>query len=152
MGEVSSVGDVLELAISREIQAAEFFMDMAGRMASPAMRALFERLSEEELEHKAKLELEMMKEGIVAKTVGRLIDVGEADYGREFDLGPDVDFKEVLSVVIEKERRSFRFYTCLAGIIIEEDVHDVLLQLAEEEARHFVRFEREYDKLTAQER
>lgn len=152
MGETNSVGDVLELAISREIQAAELFMELAGRMGNPAMQAVFERLAEEELEHKAQLELEMMKEGIVAKTVGKLVDVGEADYARDFDLDPDVDFKEVLTAVIEKERRSFRFYARVAGIVPNEDLHDVLLQLAEEEAKHLARFEREYEKLTAREK
>lgn len=152
MGEASSVGEVLELAISREIQAAEFLTQLAGRMVNPATRVLFEELAEEELGHKSKLELEMMKEGMVARTVGRLIDVGEADYAREFDLGSDVDFREALGMAIEKERRSFRFYTHLAGIVLEEEVHEVLLQLAEEEARHLVRFEREYNKLTAKEK
>jgi rubrerythrin len=152
MGEMSSIGEVLELAISRETQAAEFLMALAGRMGNPAMQVVFERLAQEELEHKARLELEVMKEGIVAKTVGRLIDVGEADYAGELDLGPDVDFKEALGMAIEKERRSFRFYTDLAGIVPEREVHDVLLELAEEEARHLVRFEMEYNKLATQEK
>ena len=46
MGEIGSIGQVLELAIIREIQAADA-----------------------ELDHKARLELELMKEGIVVKTV-----------------------------------------------------------------------------------
>jgi hypothetical protein len=51
-----------------------------------------------------------------------------------------------------KERRSFRFHTYLAGILLDEGVYDALLELAEEEARHLVQFEMEYNKLVAGER
>ncbi|MHC4519071.1 MAG: ferritin family protein, partial [Planctomycetota bacterium] len=80
MGEASSVGEVIELAITREIQAAEFYTTFAARVPDALMRSLFERLALEELEHKAKLELEMVKEGFVARTVGRLVDVDLPDY------------------------------------------------------------------------
>jgi len=151
MGAVSSIGEVLELAIGREIQAAEFFTKLAQRVGDPARRRLLEELADEELEHKARLELEMMKEGLVAKTVGRFVEVEEAAYAAEFEVGPDTDFKDILSMVMQKERRSFRFYAHLAGIVLEEDVHEVLLELAEEESRHMVRFERAYERLTSNE-
>ena len=152
MGETRSIAEVLEMAIAREIQAAEFYSEVAGRMSDPARRAVFERLADEELRHKAKLELEVMKEGFVAKTVGKLVDVGEPDYATDFEIGPDIEYKRIVDMAIRKERRSFRFYTHLAGIMLEESVHDVLLGLAEEEARHLVQFETEYGRLVAGER
>jgi rubrerythrin len=149
MGEASSVGELLELAIAREIQAAEFFSALAERATKPPAAALLQQLAQEELEHKARLELEVMKEGIVARTVGKLIDVGEPDYADALQVDPDSDFKDILALAVAKERRSFRFYVDLAAVVLEEDLHEVLVQLAEEEARHMVRMEREYDKLTA---
>ncbi len=148
MGEVSSIAEVLEMAIAREIRAAEFYAEVAGRMGNPAMRTLFDRLAEEELRHKARLELEMMKEGLVAKTVGRLIDVGEPEYAAELEIGPDIEYARAIDTAVRKERRSFRFYIHLAGIVLEEDVHNLLLELAEEEARHLVQLDTEYRKLT----
>jgi len=79
MGAVGSIAEVLEQAISREIQAAEYYKEVAETAGNPALQVIFEQLAEEELEHKARLELEMMKQGVVAKTVGRLIEVGEAE-------------------------------------------------------------------------
>jgi rubrerythrin len=152
MAAADSVVGLLELAISREIQAAQFYKEVAGTMANPVLRAIFEQLGEEELEHKSRLELEMMKEGAVARTVGRLVDVEPADYTEEFRPAPEVGFKEALAVVIEKERRSFRLYADMARIVPDAGVREALLQLAEEEARHMVRFEREYEKLTANEK
>ncbi len=93
-----------------------------------------------------------MKEGVVAKTVGKLVDMGEPDYATEFEIGPDIEYKHVIYIAIRKERRLFRFYTHLAGIMLEQDVHDVLLELAEEEAQHLVQFEMECGRLVAGER
>jgi rubrerythrin len=152
MGEVSSVGELLELAVAREIQAAEFLSTLAERVRTPAAAALLEQLAQEELEHKARLELELMKEGLVAKTVGKLIDAGRPDYADALEIGPDSDFREVLALAIAKERYSFRFYVDLAAVVLEEDLHEVLLALAEEEARHLVKLERQYDKLTAKDK
>jgi rubrerythrin len=149
MGEVSTMGEVIELAITREVQAAEFYMGLADRIETPAMKSLFENMAEEELRHKARLELEMMKEGLVARTIGRLFEVDTPDYAEQLAVDADIEYMGALSLAIRKERRSFRFYAELAGVVTEEHMHDVLLELAEEESRHLVQFEMEYNRLTS---
>ena len=72
MGEMTTIGEILEFAIGREAEAVEFYMAMAERVTSPFVQQFFENLVSEELEHKSRLELEMMKEGLVARTVGVL--------------------------------------------------------------------------------
>jgi rubrerythrin len=150
MGDVSSIGEVIELAITREIQAAEFYTKLAGRVKDPDMRSLLRRLAQEELAHKAKLELEMVKEGFVATTVGKLVDVAAPEYATELKAGPSVQYKEVLAMAIRKERRSFRFYVQLAGVAPEGSIHEVFLELAEEEARHLLQFEAQYNRLSSE--
>jgi rubrerythrin len=149
MSEVGSIGEVIELAIKREMQAAQFYMGCAARVADETTRILFERLAEEELEHKAKLELEMIKEGYVARTAGRLADVDRPRYAEQNEIDAEIEYQEVVAMAIRKERQAFRLYAELAGLVAEEGAHEVFLQLAEEEARHLVRFEIEYNRLTA---
>ena len=147
MEGLNTIGEVLEFAIAREVDASEFYMELAGRMQNPLIRALFENLAEEELEHKARLELELMKEGMVARTEGRIARVEAGDYFMEGEIRGDMELKDALLMGAEKERRSFRFYTRMAGIMTDESMIDTLMSLAEEEARHMVRFETEYDRL-----
>jgi rubrerythrin len=147
MGEIGSIGEVLELAIIREVQAADFYTTLASRAEDPALQSVLEQLADVELEHKARLELEMMKEGIVAKTVGDFVDFGLPDYSQELDLAPDASVADALVVAMEKERRAFRFYVEFAGIVQEDELHGMLLELAEEEARHLIWLEMEYNKL-----
>ncbi len=47
---------VLDYAIDKEIEANQFYVDMAKQMKNPAMREVFEAFAKEELGHKAKLE------------------------------------------------------------------------------------------------
>jgi len=149
MGEMSTVGEVIALAITREIQAVEFYTGLADRAVNPAMKSMFESLGYEELRHKARLELEMMKEGLVATTIGRLFEVDTPDDAAEAEVDPDIEYKGTLALAIQKERRSFRFYVGLAGVVAEEHMHEVLLELAEEESRHLVKFEMEYNRLAS---
>jgi rubrerythrin len=149
MDEISTIGEVLELAVARETRAAEFYMAAAVRVKKPASQVLLEALAEEELKHKARLELEIMKEGLVAVTVGKLGGTDLAAYTDELQISPGSGHRNVLGVAVEKERRSFRFYVGLIAIVPESSVREVLLELAEEEARHMVRLEDQCHRLAA---
>ncbi|MHC4538315.1 MAG: ferritin family protein, partial [Planctomycetota bacterium] len=63
MDDMTTVGQILDLAISREAQAAEFYMAMADRITNPVTQKFFDDMVTEELEHKARLQLEAIKEG-----------------------------------------------------------------------------------------
>ena len=55
MQEFNSVEDILDFAINNEQEAHDFYMDLANKMASPAMKSVFEQFAQEEAGHKAKL-------------------------------------------------------------------------------------------------
>ena len=61
----------------------------------------------------------------------------------------DMDYKDLLVLAIQKERASFRLYTGLAAIVKDNELNEILLSLAEEEARHMVTFEIEYGNLVS---
>ncbi len=146
MAEFDSDDEILELAIAREEDANQFYMILAERVTSAEMRKVFEDLAKEELEHKAKLELEVIKTGrvVTATEKPELETKGDTE-----TLGPDVDmdYKDMLIMGMQKEEASFRLYVDLAGRVINEDARETLLALAEEEVKHKLRFETEYDLL-----
>jgi len=147
MGKVSPDEQSLEFAISREVEAYHFYLALAGRVKSRQMRKVFEDLAKEELEHKAKLELEVMKTG---RTVDVKLNPGrpESDYIISDDPSQlDIDYKDMLLLGMEKEEASFRIYVDLAAKARDEESREVLLTLAEEEVKHKIRFENEYELL-----
>ena len=146
MSEVGSDIEIWEFAIAREIEAVHFYRILAKRTKSPETRKAFEDLAEEELEHKAKLELEVIKMG---KTiVEQKPSDFEIDYDKE-NVGPelDMDYKDMLLLGIEKEEASFRTYVTLIGTVHDQESREALLAIAEEEVKHKLRFELEYDML-----
>jgi len=147
MAEFETVEEILELAITREEDAYIFLMTLAARMVNPEMRKAFEELAVEELEHKAKLELEVIKTGRVVTDNKKKLYFETNDYAEDVGSEIDMDYKDMLTMAMQKEESSFRLYVDLASRVTKEDAYETFLALAEEEVRHKMRFEMEYDNI-----
>jgi rubrerythrin len=147
MAEPQCVDEILQLAIEKEIEAYNFYLALANRVADQRIREEFEALAQEELEHKAKLELEVMKTG-KSIAVEQNPDRPDRNYILSNDPSPlDMDYKDMLMLGMEKEEAAFRTYVNLAASVKDEKSREVLLAIAEEEVRHKLRFQTEYDTL-----
>ena len=140
MAKVNADIEILEFAIAREIEANKLFLALAERVDNAAIRKVLEDLAKEELEHKEKLELEMMKLGHVVNEPGKGL-IPEHD----------MDYKDILLLGIEKEDAAFRMFVDLIGHVKDEASRELLLELAEEEVKHKMRFEYEYNALLKEE-
>ena len=141
MEDSISIDEVLKFAVSREVEAYQLYQYMARQMQSPRLRQMCEELAEEELEHKDKLELEVMKTGRVVS------DFSCSDYIDDVPEELDMDYKQLLAFAIEKEATSVRLYLDLARIVRGIETCQALLTLADEETEHRRRFETEYNAL-----
>ena len=140
--------EILEFAVNREVEAYNFFMTLAERVAAPPMRVVFEELAKEELEHKAKLEFELMKIGRVVDTAPDTEEIDDSDYIISNSPQLDMEFRDVLDLAVAKEDAAFRLYIDMAAKAESEESREAILAMAQEEVRHKLRFETERDKLT----
>ena len=147
MGKVKSDAEILEFAIFRENEAHNFFMALAGRVKEPQMRQVFEDLAAEELEHKEKLELEIIKTGKAISTEQQPPRPASEYIISNDPSQLDIDYKDALLLGMEKEEASFRTYVNLIPSVHDDQSREVLLALAEEEVKHKLRFETEYNML-----
>jgi rubrerythrin len=148
MGELNTDQEILEFAISKEVEAYYFFLALAERVIEPRMRQVFEDLADEELQHKAKLELEMLKRGITLPDKQMPSARPESDYIiSDSDLPLDIDYADMLLLGMEKEDAAFRMFVSLIPNVQDEQSRELLLSLAQEEVKHKLRFETEYDML-----
>lgn len=145
--EVGSDNEILEFAIARETEAYRFYTALAEHTASPQMRTVFEDLAQEELDHKEKLELEIMKKGQTVPATTKFNIPGHEYIMSDNQLQLDMNYKDMLLLGIKKEEGSFRTYIDLILQIRDKESREVLLALAEEEVKHKLRFETEYDLL-----
>ena len=146
MGKIEPDVEVLELAISREAAAHDFYTALSKRVQDPQMKITLENFAAEELEHKARLELELIKLGIVVDT-SAVRNPRDDDEDAIIELKMSMEYKDLLSIAMQKEKRSLRLYIDLAAVARDKDTREMLLTLAEEEAMHYARFEVEYNIL-----
>ena len=145
MGQFESVEEVLEFAIAREIESRDFYMKLAERMENPEMQKVFENFATEELGHKLKLEAINRGEILLVSQQVQSLDI--ADYVVDVEPQPDMDYAEALVLAMRKEKAAYRLYLDLAAVGEDEELTDMFLALAQEEAKHKLRFEIEYDDI-----
>jgi len=138
---------IVQFGILKERQANRFYLAVARRVADKGISRLFEELAAEELEHKARLELELMKVGKVVDTAPDTEEIDDSDYIISDSPQLDMDFRDVLELAVAKEDAAFRLYIDMAAKAKTEESREAILEMAQEEIRHKMRFETERDKL-----
>jgi len=144
MKQWDSIDDILDYAIGQEEQAVEFYTDLAARVDKPWVRRIFEDYADEERGHKRKLLA--IKEGKLLKSdEPAAIDLKIADYVVDTQPGSSMGYRDALILAMKREKAAFKLYSDLAAATNEPQVRTTLLTLAQEEAKHKLRFELEYD-------
>ena len=75
-----------------------------------------------------------------------MTDLKMADYLVDVAPRPQMSLAEILILAMKREKAAFSLYTRLASMISDPDVRKLFLALAQEEAKHKLRFEIEYDE------
>lgn len=152
MTDLNSVDEILDFAISEEQGAHDFYVGLAGKLDTPALKQMFEGFALEELGHKAKLQAVKSGKKLMA-AAGKVADLKIGDYLVEVETNdPDkLDYQQALIIAMKKEDSAMRLYKDLAGRAGVVEIKDLLLGLAQEEAKHKLRFEVEYDEYVLRE-
>jgi rubrerythrin len=144
MKQWNSTDEILDFAIQNEEEAAKFYTDLAAKMERPNMRDVFEGFALEEKGHKAKL-LRIKETGELEPSSKQVMDLKIGDYLVAVDPGHDLTYPKALILAMKKEKAAFKLYTDMAAAAQDAGLKDTLLALAQEEAKHKLRFEIEYD-------
>ena len=142
--KLDTVEGILDFAIGQEEHAAKFYSDLAAKMNDKPMAEVFLGFAEEEKGHKAKLLA--VKEGkLLMPAAQQVLDLKIGDYLEEVTTSADVDYRQALVLAMKAEKAAFKLYSDLASTTSDPGLKATLLGLAQEEAKHKLRFEIEYD-------
>ena len=149
--ELDSVDKIIDFAISNEQKAAKFYDALAERMDLQSMKDVFIGFADEERGHEAKLK--MVKAGnMLLSAEAKVLNLGLADNVKEANVDVKaMSFQEALVVAMNAEKAAFKLYTNLAESTDDPALKELLSGLAQEEAKHKLRFELEYDDQVMQE-
>ncbi len=146
MQNFNSLDEILDMAIKDELRAANLYADLAKRSRNKEIQQVFEQFSKEELGHKSKLErMKTGEESVI--NIEKVQDLKIADYIVEVDVSRgDLSYQDALIIAMKEEKAAFRLYSDLASRTDNAAAKEIFLTLAQEEARHKLRFEIEYDE------
>jgi desulfoferrodoxin-like iron-binding protein len=149
----SSVNEILDFAIEKEQEASQFYADWAKKLTSPnldpdqlfLLRDMFEQFAQEELKHREKL-IRVQTGGPFQLSAKQVTDLKIVDYLVDIMPFPNMDYQEALIIAMKREKASLKLYGDLAEVAGSEDLRSLFTALAQEEAKHKLRLETEYEK------
>ncbi|PKP34227.1 MAG: rubrerythrin [Bacteroidetes bacterium HGW-Bacteroidetes-17] len=144
MEEFKSINEILEFAIASEQDAVEFYSNLADQSKNTEMKAVFQQFAKEEMNHKSRL-IKIQDEGSFELKSEKIHDLKIADYLVDVQVSPKMSYQDALVVAMKKEKAAFKLYTNLAAKAPNESLKNIFLSLAQEESKHKLRFEIEYD-------
>jgi len=144
MAKTGDIVDILMVGINREKEANMFYNALSQCTEDQQVISMCRQFAEEELIHKANLELEVLKLG---RTTANMPAVNQTPLDFMVDLSKvsQMNCADLLVIAMNKEKEAFRFYLELYAMTTEPEFREVLMEMAEEEARHKLRFEIHYD-------
>jgi rubrerythrin len=142
--QFNSVDDILDFAIGKEQEAHDLYASLADKAATPAMKAVFKEFAAEEAGHKKKLEGVKAGKKLMA-SAQKILDLKIGDHRVDVEVKPDLDYQEALILAMKAEKNAYMMYYNLAQATEDANIKALMLELAQEEAKHKLRFEIEYD-------
>ena len=144
--EFKTSDDILAFAIAREQESIDLYTGLAASARNPEMRKVFEQFAGEEHGHKKRL-TNIQSSGQFSFTPKQVQDIRLGDYLIDREPHPGMSYQEALIVAMKKEKAAFRPYSDLAARVADPLLRSLFDSLAQEESKHKLRFEVEYDEV-----
>jgi len=144
MKEFNNINEILDFAIGEEQAAVDFYLQLASQSKNQQTKRVFEEYAEEEMRHKAKL-VSIKESGVFSLSDEKVKDLRIAEYLVDVKPSVNMSYQDALILAMKKEKAAFRMYSRLAEQATDPEVKTIFLNLAQEESKHKLAFEVEYD-------
>ena len=127
---MNSVDEILDFAIEREQDAADFYTNLAERASSAWMKDMLLSFSKEEMRHKGKLKSVKKGEKLLSSEQ-QVQDLKISDYLVDVEPEGDISLQDAMIVAMKREKAAYRLYSDLAAKVDDPEVKDLFLGLAD---------------------
>ena len=145
MGSMNDVETLLSFAIEKEQEAVEFYVWASGLSYRPNLSTMFLEMAEEERKHEAMLK-EMESRNFGGHPVEQVRDLKISDYLVEVEFSPDMSYQDALILAMKREEKAQQLYSDMGTRTGDPEIKKLFAMLAQEEAKHKLRLETEYDE------
>ena len=145
MKNFNNINEILDFAMGAEQRAVDLYSGLADNAKIEDMKKVFRQFAKEEMGHKAKL-MKIKEEGVLSIPDEKVMDMKIADYSGDIKATENMDYQDALLFAMSQEKAAFKLYSALAEKSPTQDLSKAFHSLAQEEAKHKLRFELEYDE------
>ena len=137
--------EILQFAIEKEIGTHNLYMTCKQVAKYSGAKELFAELAEEEEQHQKLLEHVSVGK-VFQEKLNLILDLRISDYLIGVECQPDSSYADILRPVMKNEEPSVKLYNDLKESCEDEDLRRLFEFLANEEAKHKLKFEKIYDE------
>jgi rubrerythrin len=138
--------DIISFAIAEEIGAAELYQKMSKVVERKNAKVMFAELAAEEIKHRKFFE--GITEGSIPDLpLEEVADLKISDYLVDVSYRADMEYQDILIMAMKKEESAVKLYNDLAAKAQKPELQKLLKFMAQEEAKHKLRLETEYDSI-----
>ena len=130
MKKFRSFDEILDFAINREIEAADFYAMLADFVEKPEMAKVLSAMAIEESEHKAKLEA--VKAGKTRMEKEEIGNLGITDHVENVEPYAKMNYVDLLVLGMKREEAAHKLYADLATIAQKPELRDIFLKLSQD--------------------
>lgn len=143
--DIKEFDSIMDMAIAAEVEAFEFYSNVAAVVADAGMKKVFQELAAEESGHKVSLEAiktkEKQKFSFTASTDYKIAET-VAMPGLSMDMKP----ADAIALAMKKEEAAMKMYTGLAQAATDPERQKLFMNLANMESGHKAKMEDLYNQ------
>ncbi|MGB8657766.1 MAG: ferritin family protein [Candidatus Zixiibacteriota bacterium] len=143
--DLNNFNEVITFAIRKEAEAYNLYTTYGQLVKSQGTKKMFQELAGEEQKHRQILQ------GIGEKDVSeyrlkKVPNLKIGDFVQEEEFSPDMNYASALRLAMKREEHSLKLYQQLASGTENSELERLFSVLAQEESKHKLRLETEYDE------
>jgi rubrerythrin len=141
----SKFEDIISFAIQWEEDSANLYKEMGKLAKKPNVIAMFAEFEAEETGHKKILE-ELSLDKLTDTQPQKVTDLKISDYLIDMTFKPDMDYQDILIIAMKREEKAIKLYTDMLTKVKDSEAQKLIQFLIQEESKHKLRLETEYDE------
>ena len=151
--EFESLNDIIDYAIEREKEAAEFYETAFKEESVSGTKEMLKEFAEQEHKHQKLLETfktQGLDDSVKAYKLKWIKDIKRSNFAVEMEYRAGMAYHELLMLAMKREEKALALYNELLAKVDTPDGQKMFKMLCQEEAKHKLALETMYDDYMAE--
>ncbi len=142
--DLNNFKEVLTFAIRKEAEAYNLYTTYSQLAKNLGTKEMFKELAQQEQKHREILQ-GVEKKDVAEYKLEKISDLKISEFVDDEEFSPEMDYASALRLAIKREEFAQRLYSLMAEKADDPELKKLFLVLAQEESKHKLKLESQYD-------